>query len=806
MVSRTGEEMDVPLMCYTKKSKNHIRSRKHSTHFPLGHLFPVATLATTLALALPASAHASEASNAAAAAGKSKKDTVTLNEITVEANNPYLVDEASSPKFVRPLQDTPQTIQIISADLFNEQGATTLTEALRNSAGVGTFYAGENGNTSTGDAVYMRGFDSSNSLFVDGVRDVGSVARDVFNIEQIEVVKGPAGTDNGRSAPTGAINLVSKQAYLSDVISGAVSAGVHGQKRVTSDWNQRLGASSAFRLNALWQDSDVPGRDHVNNSRWGLAPSLGFGIDTQTRVFFSLLYVKQNNVPDGFVPTIGLPGWEPQAGLEHLAGHPVNSQNFYGTRLDHDDITAQMVTLKFEHDLSDTMTLTNTARWGKTEQDYLLTAFMSTGGNIRLPAGADPNDLSAYTMTRGNPTLKNQQNSILTDQLNLRADFATGSVQHNLSTGIELTREEQDAPNFSRSGGLPDSNLYRPDWNDIGSLVWSADGTTKYGQTDTAAAYIFDTLEFNERLLVTAGLRADRFNTRYEASAICNTPGTSGGSGRGIVYCGDQPLNSAVETADLQAKDTLVNWKLGMVYKVNPTLSLYLNYALSQQPPGGANFQLSAAANNANNPNLDPQKAKTFEVGAKLVLPGEWLSLNAALFRTDVSNEINTQVLDDAGNPTQTGEKQVEGIELSAIGNLTHNWSVSAAYSHLDTEVTEGAAIASDGTPNLTYTPGDSFTAWTTYRLPFGMTIGGGARYMGGLHRGTDGAAGTPVATESYTVFDAVISHSINEHLALRLNAYNLTDEHYVAAINKSGYRYTPGPARTFMLSADYRF
>ena len=118
----------------------------------------------------------------------------------------------SSPKFTQPLLDTTQTINVIGSDLFNEQGATTLTEALRNSPGVGTFYAGENGNTSTGDAIYMRGFDTSGSIFVDGVRDLGSISRDVFNIEQIEVAKGPAGSDNGRSAPTGAINLVTKQA------------------------------------------------------------------------------------------------------------------------------------------------------------------------------------------------------------------------------------------------------------------------------------------------------------------------------------------------------------------------------------------------------------------------------------------------------------------------------------------------------------------------------------------------------------------------------------------------------------------
>src|SRR5690606_23798336 len=122
-----------------------------------------------------------------------------------------------------------QTIQVISQDLFHQQGAATLTEALRNTPGAGTFFAGENGNTNTGDTVYMRGFDTSSSIFVDGVRDLGSISRDVFNVEQIEVTKGPAGTDNGRSAPTGAINMVSKQARLQDAASASVSVGDEGQ-------------------------------------------------------------------------------------------------------------------------------------------------------------------------------------------------------------------------------------------------------------------------------------------------------------------------------------------------------------------------------------------------------------------------------------------------------------------------------------------------------------------------------------------------------------------------------------------------
>ena len=773
---------------------NYIKSRKYA---PQRGLLPTATLAAGLAFALPALADADTAPDAGSKATK-------LDEIEVRGVRSMV----TSPKFTQSLQDTPQTIEVIGKDLFQQQGATTLTEALRNSAGVGTFYAGENGNTATGDAVYMRGFDTSNSIHLDGSRDLGSVSRDLFNIEQVEVVKGPAGTDTGRSAPTGSINQVTKQASLRDAIAAALTGGSDGQKRATADWNHAYGDTAAFRLNAMWQDSDVAGRDRVNNSRWGIAPSLGWGLGTDTRLYANLMHVKQDNIPDGFVPTIGIHSWQPQPGLERLAGHPVDPENFYGTAEDHDNVTAQMATLRLEHDFASGVRLSNTLRWGKTEQDYFLTAFMSTGGSGANPMGGnikwtDINDLSTYTMSRSNLTLKDQENRILTDQLNLQIDFATGAVDHFVSTGVEMTRETQRNHGRRALGTVPPASLYDPDWNVSGPGSVRT-GAGSEGETTTAALYMFDTLRFGEKFLVTAGLRADRYDTDYTATAICTTvvPLPRGG-----VACPAGVADGGLVTsADLSAGDTLLNYKIGAVYRPVETVSLYANAALSQQPPGGANFTLSSSASSLDNPNLDPQKARTYEIGAKWALLDEALALNVALFRTRVTNEINSQQLDDSGNPTQTGEKEVKGYEISAVGHITDAWTVSLGYVDQDAEVKNGPLVTADGTPNLSYTPDAAFTSWTAYTLPSGLTLGGGVRYTGGLHRGTDGAVGTPKETRSYTVYDAMLSYPLNDSITLRLNGYNLFDQTYVAAINKSGYRYTPGTPRTFLLSADFRF
>ncbi|HVJ36314.1 MAG TPA: catecholate siderophore receptor Fiu [Stenotrophomonas sp.] len=762
-----------------------IKSRKH--------VLPRAASATTLtAAALLLAAPLAHADGAA-------DNAKTLDKVNVQAERSkrYLVETPASSKFTQALQDTPQTVNIISKDLFNEQGATTLTEALRNSPGVGTFYVGENGNTSTGDTVYMRGFDSSSSIFVDGIRDLGSISRDVFNIEQIEVTKGPAGTDNGRSAPTGAINLITKRPFGANATSASLTGGVDGQRRVTADWNQTLGhPGAAFRLNVMGQDSDAVGRDHVQNKRWGVAPSLAFGLDGNTRYYIDLLYVKQDNIPDGSVPTTGLPGYSsPDPRRPWLATAPkVDTENFYGTRHDHDDVESKMATFRFEHDFSDTLKLTNTARWGQNEQDYMLTAFMGTAANLLTPNPADP---STWTLARSTPTFKDQEYTILTDQLNLRWDFTTGSVVHNLSTGIEATREELKSWGVATLGGAwPAANLYNPDWN-VDGLVWGRNGAHSEGRTTTYSAYAFDTLKFGDSFLVTGGIRIDHYDTDFNSLVVCGA--------RGGPVCGTLPAGSIVPGVDANARDTLFNWKLGAVYKANEDVSVYANYAVSQQPPGGSALELSTAANNLNNPNLDPQKAKTAEVGTKWAFFEQDLLVTMALFRTDVTNEIAP----DPTNPNifyQTGEKRVEGVELSAVGRITENWSVSAGYTKMDAKVKQGSNAAQDGTTDLTYTPDSAFTAWSTYTLPFNLTVGGGVRYSGEMKRGTDGAIGTPAYVKSYTVWDAVVTYPFNDHFDLRLNAYNLFDKEYVGGINKSGYRYSPGAPRTFTLTANLRF
>ncbi|MES2026451.1 MAG: catecholate siderophore receptor Fiu [Pseudomonadota bacterium] len=746
----------------------HIKSRKH----PAARRLNCSAAVAMAFIALPSVVFAQQA------------DT-TLPEVKVTGQaETYKADTVSSPKFTQPLLNTTQTISVIKKEIIQQQGGTTLTEALRNTPGVGTFSLGENGNTTTGDAIYMRGFDTSSSIFVDGVRDLGSISRDIFNIEQIEVTKGPAGTDTGRGAPTGSINLVTKQPTLKEAYSGSVGVGSGDYKRVTADLNKPLNleGGAAFRLNLLKDDSGVAGRDVVKNDRQGIAAALAFGLNTNTRTYLNYLHVDQSNIPNGGVPTIGLPGYtSPDPARPYISAAPrVNPSNFYGTAGDYDDVKADMFTVRVEHDISPDTKLQNTTRYGKTSENYLLTGFMVSSANLNTTTGgATAGNPASWLLANRSSQRKDQINEILSNQTNLTTKFNTGGIKHSLVTGLELSSEKQTSLGYAALALADGVNLYNPNYNVVRTSTQARNGTDSDGRTNTASVYMFDTLEFSPKWQINGGVRLDRYDTKYESTTL------------------------SVRNATLEKSGNLVNWKVGALYKPTEDSSLYAAYATSKQPPGGATFALSSAANNAANVNYDPQETKTAEIGAKWDLLDKKLALTAALYRTIVKNEVEGNAVDGY---SQTGKKRVQGIEIGIVGELTPLWQVSAGYTTMNTAIAAGATVAADGSTGLNYTPKQAFTAWSTYKLPGGFTIGGGARFVGELRKPSDGAIGTPKYVESYWVYDAMATYAVSKNVDLQFNIYNLLDKDYVASINKSGYRYTPGIPRSARLTANFRF
>ena len=725
----------------------------------------------------------------------------TMGKISVVAADEPTpkVERASSPKFTQDLLDTPQTITVVSREVLQQQGATTLSQALRNTPGV-TFLLGENGNTATGDSIFMRGFDTQGSIFIDGIRDLGTVSRDTFNTEQVEIAKGPAGPDYGRSAASGYVNLSSKVPVADSFSAGSASYGTAQNGRVTGDLNHRFdGTGTAIRLNVMGQDGDVDGRDIIERKGWAVAPSIAFGLENDTRAYFYLLHTDQDNTPDGGVPTIGLDGFYnaafdatlPAATAPGVDPARVDRDNWYGLASDFEDVKATMFTARLEHDFGDHVTLRNTSRYGKLRQFYVLTGVNAL--NIPSP------DPDTWTVNRTRHA-KFQENTLLTNQTNVTANLKWGDIEHNVTGGIEFIDEKQFNPTYVGLGTpIPVANLYHPDRHDVlPAYAPARNGVFTRGETQTAGAYLFDTVKFAQRWEATAGFRVDSFRTDFD-SAILST----------LVTNPTLPVGTLVPV-NLQVDDTLFSYKVGLVFKPAENGSIYVSHAISEQPPGGSNFTLSTAANNVNNPNLDPQKGINYEIGTKWDLRDGALALTGAVYQSTNENELTPDPVD----PTQfiqLGERTVKGVELGVVGKLTDNWEVSAGVAKMDTEVTRG--LANQNGLQITWSPDLTFTSWTTWRAPFGLSIGGGVRFVDSVIRPVSSNSAPPPPNQTnmrkapdYWVVDVMASYAVNDNVSVQLNGYNLTDELYVASLNNSGARYAPGAPRSALLTVNFSF
>ncbi len=334
----------------------------------------------------------------------------------------------TSPRFTEPLRDIPQTITVVPAAVIEAQGATTLRDVLRNVTGI-SIQAGEGG-VPAGDNLSIRGFSARTDFFIDGVRDVGGYTRDPFNVEQVEVVKGPSSSIAGRGSTGGVINIATKAPHLGATHHVSVGLGSSDYKRGTLDVNQPVGDNVAFRLNAMWNDADTPGRDAVTNQRWGIAPSLAFGIGTPTRVTLDYAHLDQDNLPDYGIP------WVPNTNVPLRAygdqPAPVDFGNFYGlTSRDYEDTKTNVATGRVEHDFGSALSLRSILRAGDTNRDSLITS-------PRFESD------TSTAIRRTDWKSRDQSDGIVASQTDLTSRFRTGSIGHALVTGVEIARETSE--------------------------------------------------------------------------------------------------------------------------------------------------------------------------------------------------------------------------------------------------------------------------------------------------------------------------------------------------------------------------
>jgi catecholate siderophore receptor len=691
-------------------------------------------------------------------------------DVTATANR------VPSAKYTAPLSETPQTIQVIPRTLIEEQGAATLSDALRNVPGI-TMQAGEGGGASntTGDMFNMRGFSANNSLFVDGVRDDGLISRDVFNLEQIEVFSGPTGADVGRTNAAGYINLTTKAPTVEALRAGTLGYSAGGQVRATVDVNQplQLGepgtffGNAALRVNGLWQDGGVAGRDFVERENRSIAPSLAFGVNTATRASVAAQITRQSNLADYGLPAAASP-IGPLTPTSALAATPVDQSTYYGSPdVDYDKVEQNSVTLRLERDVTPSLTVRNQTRYNDTERRAVITS-------IANAAAYDP-ATNLVTLSR---QANERHNDVFSNQTAVTARPRTGGLRHDLSFGVEVATEKQFAPTLGGVGTRAPVDLNAPDvFSPVVGMNVVPTGALAEGSTNTAAVYVFDAVDLGPRVRVNGGVRVEHYRTTSHAVAATGA------------------------VTDIAGDGTLVSGKAGLVYRLNDAGNLYVSYGSSLTPPGSANFQLNAGAANQNNPNVDPQESINYEIGSKWDLAGSRLQLNGALFYTENTNVIF--VVDAGAVPpifNQDDGQRVKGVSLALVGRLLPRWDLNLSVQYLDSELrTQNAA--NDGR-RLTLTPEVSGSVWTTVRLPREIRVGGGLRYT---DRVFVNAANT-LLVPRYAVADALIEVPVSRQLLLRVNVYNLTDNEYIRNINNNGGRYNLGTPRSFLLSTAVRF
>ncbi|MGE8148230.1 TonB-dependent receptor [Pseudomonas frederiksbergensis] len=711
---------------------------------------------------------------------KASGNGISLDATSVvgeQQDTSYKTDTSASKKYTAPLRETPKSVTVIPQQVIRDTGATSLVDALRTTPGI-TFGAGEGGNPA-GDRPIIRGFNAESDTFVDGMRDPASQSREIFNVESIEISKGPGSAFTGAGSTGGSLNLVSKTAKLGNFYNGGFTWGSDQTKRTTLDLNQQINDTSAFRLNLMKHEANVAGRDGVDVSRWGVAPTFSFGLGTDTRVTVGYYHVETDDMPDYGVPLTLSPN-RSKYNVDKPAN--VNKDNFYGlTGRDYRQTENDSGTIKIEHDLNEDLTVSNSFRMSRSTLDYIVTNPDDSKGNVA--------NGSVYRGAKS----RNSTSSGWVNQTDLSAKFNTGAIEHSLVTGLEFSYQDthnrpyiltSTAAGTTCNRALFNSgdctNLYKPTQGDNWSGTIKDSNAFTDTDTKTAAAYVFDTLKFNEQWSLNLGLRYDNYQT--ESSGYANAGrGTAAGS------------FSRENTSDL------VNYQIGVVYNPLPNGSVYAAYSTSSNPAGetSGNGGLELAANNSD---LDPEKNRNYEIGTKWDFFGDDLSLTAALFRTE---KTNARIDDPDGATTQVldGEQTVNGLELTYTGKLTRNWKVFGGYTYMESEVVK-TTLAADKGNHMPSTPRNNFTLWSTYDLiPEKLTIGGGATFVDSQF----GNVANSVEIPSYWRYDAMASYALTKNVDLQLNVQNLTDKRYFDQVFQTHYAHVAA-GRTALLSANFHF
>lgn len=699
----------------------------------------------------------------------------TLDTLKFSAQHQsYYVKEAQSSKISTPLLDSARTIQIVSKEEIDERGASSLQDVLRTTPGI-TLGSGEGG-TPMGDRPFIRGYEASTDILIDGMRDYARGSHEVFNLEAVEVSKGPGSAYSGRGSTGGTINLVTKKPKNkteSEVTSELQTSGQgHTKYRFTTDNNIAFNEQVAVRLNAMLDQGEVARRDNVEVDRWGVAPSITIGLNGPTRFTAGYNYLEFKDTPDMGLPFANAANPNRKKPITSL---PIN-KNLGRPDIDFRDYSSESFDIRLEHDFNDDLKLSFVTRDLKTTQDYFFTR-LSFGCNTKISGDAcktegpgltyERNDRSSYRTSHAN-----------SGQLDLQAKFDTGVIKHDLVTGIDYSKERIGTKAMTIHGaGKEVVDFYNPSNSRYPDFRIAYGPETKAGEIENKGIYVFDNITVHPKLDINVGLRFDDYTSTNMKDKV---------------------------------SENMFNYQFGAVYKIAPQGRLYANYATSMNPSGDNLGQAGGAdgvsSGNRLADNIDPEKSRSIEIGTKWEILDERLALNAALFET---HKTNARSYDSLGDVSIDGENRVRGADLSAIGQFNPRWDISAGYTYLDSKLLDGGyeKVGDAYVPNanngneLKFVAKHSANLWTTYELIDKLRIGGGATYVG--KRFVDDT--NDYYLPSHIRYDAFAQYQVLPEFGLQFNVNNISNERIYDA-SHVGVFSTVAPGRSFAIKGTYRF
>ncbi|MCU1322113.1 MAG: TonB-dependent receptor plug [Acidobacteriaceae bacterium] len=722
--------------------------------------------------------------NNVAVVGVQAKDTVS---VTSSLNTVALT------QFTEPLTDTAQTVNVVPQFIMQEQAVTTLRDSLRNVPGI-SIAAGEGGNQ--GDNLTIRGFSARSDIYLDGIRDFGSYYRDAFDYDAIEVLQGPASVQFGRGSTGGVVNQESKTPRGKEFVNGTIQLGTNQMRRVSADVNEPLTnfvPNAAFRMNVVGSQNMVAQRNVAETRRFGIAPSLAFGLGKPTRATISYLHENEDSTPDYGLPYFG------------IKVAPVDRKNYYGyARQNYLRTNPDVVTGKVEHDFGSSLTLRSTLRWGNYPRDINVTEPVITSAPVLTAATtAAPVATATCSSTAATPCYSlntslsqiqvRQQlipvksvEDILWEQTSAVGHVKLGSLENNFVVMVEGGRE-RSRPQRLVYASVPMTSALNPN-PELPLAVGATLGAKTWVSSQSYGVSFMDTLKPTWWLLFSGGLRFDYFNSQSNTAAIGTT--------------------AALAANRLDKKPT---YRAAVVVKPRRNGSVYFDYGTSFNPSAES---LSLTANNAA---LPPQTNETYEVGTKWDLVHDRLNINGAYFRTNKANVYETDP-NNTLNVIPVGNQRVQGLQVGAIGHMPQHFDLIVGYAYLDGTVTNSIVNASPfaalykandpiygqapyfinptGFP-LANVPKNSGNVWVTHDLLWRFVGGFGGNYTGPRRASSTAlvalpqtSAPTPIANvpigfkaiEGYWVFSAMLRRPINDRLDFQANLINLANKFYIDA------------------------